>query len=229
LCKIVYRITYQIVGRLRFLSHKELMRMMVRACRRARLPLAYSQGFHPHPLLSFGPPRSTGMAGTAEQFDVRLTSLWEPARLADALQAQMPRGATIVAATRMPDRTPALTAATRAATYACAWPLESPPPQAAIAAVLQRDSIVVPRSTGAATRMVNLRPGIHAVWWQDATLYLQLALAPALHVRPQEVLAVMTGWPETVMRRIAITRTGLHEAPTAPCSSPELYGTRNPD
>ncbi|MCX7003768.1 MAG: TIGR03936 family radical SAM-associated protein [bacterium] len=225
-----YRITYQIVGRLRFLSHKELLRMLVRACRRARLPLAYSQGYHPHPLLSFGPPRPVGMAGTAEHVDIRLTSALDPPALVAMLGSQMPRGATVVAAHVLAPGTPAISAAVRRARYACAWPADAPAPTtAAIAALLARTALPLTRATGAGPRDVNLRPGIFDLHWAPPMLLFNLALAPDLYVRPQEVLALLTGWSDTNIRRLTITRTGMASPPTAAGTSAELYGTRNPD
>lgn len=203
--------------------------MLVRACRRARLPLAYSQGYHPHPLLSFGPPRPVGMAGTAEHVDLRLTSALDPTALVTTLGRQMPRGATVVAAQPLTPGTPAISAAVRRARYACAWPADAPAPSAAIAALLARATLPVTRTTGAGTRDVNLRPGIFDLHWAPPMLQFNLALAPDLYVRPQEVLALLTGWSDANIRRLTITRTGMASPPTAAGTSAEFYGTRNPD
>jgi radical SAM-linked protein len=229
LALVCYRITYQIVGRLRFLSHKELLRMLVRACRRARVPLAYSQGYHPHPLLSFGPPRPVGMAGTAEHVDIKLTTAYDPPALMAVLNAQMPRGAQVVAAQPCAPGTPAISAAVRCATYTCTWPATVAAPAAAIAALLARTALPVTRTRGAATQVVDVRPGIFELHWAPPALQFKLALAPALYVRPQEVLALLTGWSDTDIRRITITRTGMASSPTPAGASAERYGTRNPD
>ena len=44
----------------RFVSHLDILRLLQRAFRRAGVPLSYSQGFNPHPLLSFATALSTG-------------------------------------------------------------------------------------------------------------------------------------------------------------------------
>ena len=54
------RLRFTKAGKIRFTSHRDVARMWERALRRSRLPLAYSQGFVPHPLVSFGLALPTG-------------------------------------------------------------------------------------------------------------------------------------------------------------------------
>lgn len=68
-----YRVFYQKIGDLIFVSHLDWMRMFQQLLRSSKLPIAYSQGFNPHPIISFGHPLSTGVAGLNEYFDVKLT------------------------------------------------------------------------------------------------------------------------------------------------------------
>ena len=223
----LYRLTYEVVGRMRFLSHKELMRAMVRAFRRARLPLAYSQGYHPHPRLSFGPPRSTGMAATNEQLDARLTEPREPAECTAALDRELPNGLRIVRAEELDPRAPSITASTRAGHYACAWPAGAAPPTDSICRLLAQTEISCARTAGGGGREVNLRPGVYDIRWQPPNVAMHLALSPGLHVRPQEVLAALSGWPDDAVRRIIVTRTGQEIAPSEPGCPMEMYGPRN--
>ena len=55
-----YRIRFSKLGKIRFTSHRDVARMWERALRRATLPVAYTEGFSPHPKLSFGLALSTG-------------------------------------------------------------------------------------------------------------------------------------------------------------------------
>ena len=54
-------------GLLKFVGHLDLMRTLQRALRRANVPLAYSQGFNPHPLMSFASPLALGCVGEKER------------------------------------------------------------------------------------------------------------------------------------------------------------------
>jgi radical SAM family uncharacterized protein/radical SAM-linked protein len=82
-------------GNMRYLSHRELMTVFIRAIRRTDIPVGYSQGFHPSPLLSFGPPLGVGVSGLKEYFDAEMTSFLESSRFQRALNAQLPEGVSI--------------------------------------------------------------------------------------------------------------------------------------
>jgi radical SAM-linked protein len=66
------RLRFTKVGKIRFTSHRDVARMWERAFRRSKLPVAYSQGFVPHPLVSFGLALPTGCESEGEYLDVRL-------------------------------------------------------------------------------------------------------------------------------------------------------------
>src|SRR6188474_2710347 len=67
-----YRIRFSKLGKIRFTSHRDVARMWERALRRATLPVAYTEGFSPHPKLSFGLALSTGHESLGEYLDVDL-------------------------------------------------------------------------------------------------------------------------------------------------------------
>ncbi len=85
------------------LSHRELMTAMARAMRRAGLPLEYSEGFHPAPKVSFGPPLGVGVQGTREYLDMTLSQYTPPAAVMGLLNAELPRGMAVTAAAPLPE------------------------------------------------------------------------------------------------------------------------------
>ncbi len=208
-----FRFFYKIVGRLKFLSHKELMRVIARAFRRAQISLAYSQGFHPHPLLSFGPSLPVGMAGLSELFDVRLTKEWPTSELEKRFSSYLPQGMELVKIKSIPIKEPSINAAVISADYEIEWPEESDEPGDFNASILSRDKIVIQRKTGKGIKEIDLRPGIYEIQWNAPTLEMRLAFSPTMYVRPSEVLSIMTGWTDDAIKRIAITRTGLKTLP----------------
>jgi radical SAM-linked protein len=66
------RLRFSKIGKVRFTSHRDVARMWERALRRSRLPVGLSQGFSPHPLLSFGLALPTGCESHGEYLDARL-------------------------------------------------------------------------------------------------------------------------------------------------------------
>ena len=66
------RIGFAKVGRIAYSSHLDLVRLFPRWFRRARLPLFYSQGYHPKPQMTFSPALGLGLASLGEVVDLKL-------------------------------------------------------------------------------------------------------------------------------------------------------------
>ncbi len=66
-----YRLYYQKSGDFRFVGHLDWMRMVYRLIARSKLQIIYTQGFSPHPAVSFCPPLPTGVSGLGEYFNFR--------------------------------------------------------------------------------------------------------------------------------------------------------------
>ncbi len=103
-----YRLRYAKHGSLRYLGHLELVSIFHRACRRAELPLAFSQGFHPLPRLSFGPPLQLGIGSTTEFVDAFFTSPLNPADFSSRLNTALPPDLRIVGAELVDLKAPSL-------------------------------------------------------------------------------------------------------------------------
>lgn len=86
------RIKFSRGEELKFLSHLDLMRLWERALRRARIPLAYSQGYTPHPQLSLAAPLAVGVTSEAELMDVYLSRWVTPQFFEARVKEQLPRG-----------------------------------------------------------------------------------------------------------------------------------------
>ena len=91
------RIRYAKRGRLRFTSHRDFSRAFERAVVRARLPMAYSSGFNPHPRISYANASPTGAASEAEYLEIGLARTLDPAEVHTALADAMPDGLDVVA------------------------------------------------------------------------------------------------------------------------------------
>jgi radical SAM-linked protein len=69
-----YRFFYEKMEQVRFLGHLDMVEVFHRAMTAAGVPLAFSQGFNPHPRVSFGPPLPFGATGLNEAFDIETVS-----------------------------------------------------------------------------------------------------------------------------------------------------------
>jgi radical SAM-linked protein len=90
------RIRYAKRGRLRFSSTRDFARALERALRRAGVPMAFSAGFHPHPLISYANAAPTGTASEAEYFEIRVTERVDPEALRAALDEALPEGLDVL-------------------------------------------------------------------------------------------------------------------------------------
>ena len=95
---IALRFRYVKGGALAYISHLDVMRTFMKALHRAGLPLYYSEGFSPHPKLTFAAPLPVGQESVCEYLDVRLSEPYDPADAMTALNATLPEGLRIVAA-----------------------------------------------------------------------------------------------------------------------------------
>ncbi len=96
------RLKFAKKGEARFISHLDLMVAFNRALRRAKIPLAYSQGFNPHPSMSFGPPLAIGFESDTELADIELTNHMELGKIVKSLVKETPPGLEILEAQQVP-------------------------------------------------------------------------------------------------------------------------------
>lgn len=90
------RVWFKKMGMSRYVSHLDLMRAMTRAVRRARVPLWYTEGFNPHPYITFALPLSLGMESLYESMDMRIEGECSNGEIFDMLKGSMPPGIDIV-------------------------------------------------------------------------------------------------------------------------------------
>jgi radical SAM-linked protein len=96
------RIQYAKRGRLRFTSHRDFSRAFERAIVRARIPMAYSSGFNPHPRISYAGAAPTGAASEAEYLEIGLARVVDPAEIHQHLSDSLPDGLDVVAVVESP-------------------------------------------------------------------------------------------------------------------------------
>jgi radical SAM-linked protein len=90
------RIRFRRGAELKFISHLDVMRLWIRALRRARIPLVYSEGFSPHPRISLAAPLSVGMTGESEFMDITVSKATSPHWFMNAVNRQLPHGIEIL-------------------------------------------------------------------------------------------------------------------------------------
>lgn len=189
------RVRYAKRGRLRFTSHRDFSRSFERAVFRARVPMAYSSGFNPHPRISYAGAAPTGSASEAEYLEIALAEVLDPAVVHQQLDEAMPDGLDVVqvvdAATLPAGSLADLLSASRWTIDTAADPAGA---RAAVDAFLAEGSVVVERMTKKGLREFDCRAAVVALTVVDTPgaaggARLDLVLrhtVPA--VRPDDVL-----------------------------------------
>jgi radical SAM-linked protein len=111
------RVRFQRGEAVKFISHLDLTRLWQRACQRAGIPLAYSEGFSPHPRISLAAPLALGVTSEAELMDIFLARPVSPHFFMSALKRELPVGIEILQVQMVAPNQPSLQAQLRFAEY----------------------------------------------------------------------------------------------------------------
>ncbi|MCB9791815.1 MAG: TIGR03960 family B12-binding radical SAM protein [Alphaproteobacteria bacterium] len=137
-------------GPARFLSHLEWMNAWLRTLRRARMPMSYSQGFHPHPKFTFAAAMPVGSESTGEYMDVVLKERVDVSEAFERLGRSLPEGFLLLGAREVELKAESLMAAVEGLSYSLFVPGDAEELQHQVAALMSQESIGVSRKTKAA-------------------------------------------------------------------------------
>ncbi len=184
----------------KFIGHLDLTKVFERAMRRAELPMAFSEGFNPHPKMSFGSALALGATSVREYVDIDLAEEMPPQEFGTRLTEQLPPGIALLEVKEIPMYTKALMAVLNCTCYQIKVPLLLPLTQAKFTEVLQRfvgqDSIPYVRYAKNKGRQdKDLKPYLRKLSGQVSAEWLELELEVVLgnqgSVKPVEVVAVL--------------------------------------
>lgn len=121
--KRTFRIRFARTGPAAWIGHLDLMRVFERALRRACLPAAFTQGFNPHPVMTFALPLGVGVETRDDYAEIGLSEDMDPALFARRLSAALPEGLAVSQAQAVASEgVPGLMARVRAAEYRLEFP-----------------------------------------------------------------------------------------------------------
>ncbi len=161
-CKARIRIEKK--GRLRFISHLDWLRMVHRAIIRAKLPLAWSQGFNPKPKTAFGPALPLFTEGLGEYLDIDLTDeIRDPAtEIIEPLNGFLPEGGRALDATMLPPHSPSIDKRIRRMKYIARWSCHEDPKgymmKERVRVLAEQESLPVEYQTRTATKVFDIAP-----------------------------------------------------------------------
>lgn len=196
-----YRIRYSKEGPARFISHLDMLRTFERALRRAGLPVSLTQGFNPHPRMSFGFPLPVGISGLSEYVDVALDIAMPVEEIAVLLEKAMPPGFGITGVRPVSEKAPSLMAESERSLYNIRVDRDEVPGGITAVKNCVEDMVksneinVVRRKKDGGKAVFDIRPGLIRISAGEEggslVLEMELITGSSLNVRPEEVIVAM--------------------------------------
>ncbi|MCX7816887.1 MAG: TIGR03960 family B12-binding radical SAM protein [Syntrophales bacterium] len=212
-----FRIKYTKEGLARFLSHIDVSQALCRAFCRAGIIFQFSEGFHPHPRISFATATSVGMQSSGEYADIRISppeiSLPE---LLVKINTALPAGLSVVEMVEVPEKSPKTATIVKGFQYSCWLPKGIPAEQ------WEDMERRVSEFMGAqifeiihgytdkceSKKMRNIRPLVESLLIdrEREVVYMRLALTPEGGVRPIDVLIQVLNIPLNLAKMTKIIK-----------------------
>ena len=203
----------------RFISHLDLLGAFEKALRRARLPVAMTQGYNPRPKIAFAAALPVGITSRGEYVEFVLRETREPLAVLGALNEELPRGLHIDAIKAVDLNTPALMAMVNLAVYRVCFVL---PPfldedrfRQEWPAFLNQDRVIITRVVKKRTRTFDFLPflkGQEVLEINQGRVVVELAITVGSKgsVRPGEIVAAFWEYCRGQGQLYAIEREGLY-------------------
>lgn len=222
-CK--YRLRFRKGQHLRLVSHHDLMHVFERMLRRAQLPVAHTQGFHPQPRMVFALSLALGIVGTNEVLELDLTEELQPESLHERLAAQAPPGLEILSVRRLEGKSSSLV---RRAFYRLPLPetaealaLADPPALPQRCLELQAQSHLWVERTRPQPRTLDIRPYLSELQVRDGNLEIAIWVTPTGTARPEE-FARLVGLGPLLEAGVYFERSNLEMMDETVTALPEL-------
>jgi radical SAM-linked protein len=206
----------------KFVTHLDLMRLWERALRRAKIDIAYSEGFTPHAQLSLAAPLAVGVTSDGELLDVFLGSRLTPLEFMREIGKQLPGGIEALEVEEVGLRAPSLQGELRAAEYevSLAATLEQANAREAVESFLAAESVPWEQMRDGELRRYDIRAMVQHLWVDglkdgSPVVGMRVRADSGGSGRPEQVIAAM-GLPEPTgihRRRLVLAETSpTHEA-----------------
>ena len=184
-------------GIVKFIGHLDIMRYFQKAFRRANVDITYSQGYHPHPCLSFASPLGVGLESRGEYLDMEVNSFDDLEAMKNAVNAQMVEGIVVYSIRHLPDQAKNAMSIIAAADYEVGFreemaPCETKQLKAAVENFMSRPEIRVIKKTKKSEREIDIRPLIYKmVVEENGNIFMQVAAGSATNLKPELVMQTL--------------------------------------
>ncbi len=196
------RMRFSKTGRIRYLSHLELINVFTRAVQRAAVPILYSQGFHPHPRFSFATATSVGVESQAEYLDLFVGDMGA-AEAQERLNRALPEGMAILESVEVELKAPSLSPLIEATRYRVTLPDSDPETlQKQCVQFMAQSSWVLVREKQGKQQTIDLRQETRELTASGTALEMVIGRGKAV-----ELTAAVTGLSPELLKSVQIEKT----------------------
>ena len=202
------RVFFKKEGRTKYISHLDLNRFMLKIIRKSKIPVWFSEGYNPHPYITFALPLSLGFESDYEVMDIRLDDdSYSNDSVFNALSGLLPVGFELIKCTD-----PIMKAGQVCfADYKIVFDSEDSSVVNELYSFLQSDSIVSSKKTKKGTiKEIDLKNYIKDFSLNGTTLNLTLAAGGSNNLNPKLVLDAYSSFKSVSLPYYTITRTMLY-------------------
>ncbi len=183
-----YYLIYEKTDNAKYISHLDFVRTYNRTMRRAKLPVAFSEGFNPHPLLGFALPLSVGYTSECELLEFRLTTELPEDEIKERLNAVIPMGIKILSVHKGKSRMKKL----RYALYRV-MPENMP---GSVEKFMEKSSIVIDKKTKSGIKDTDIRSDIISIQLMRGSMEMVLSAGSEKNLKPDVVVKAMNKYIE---------------------------------
>lgn len=199
------RLTVSKLGRARMVAHLEYLKMFQRAVSRAKLPMRFSQGFHPVPKISYLEALPMGVSSEAELIDLELLYPLSVEQIVADLNVQLPEGFKITEGIELPWKSPSPSASIATSRYLVTLPEDIPQDlEERIASYLNADVLMLKRVKKGREEELDFAPNLVDLFVKEGQLGLELKKGS-----PLLVAAHLLGRTVEEIRSLGVHKSGI--------------------
>ena len=189
------RVRFEKKGVLKYIGHLDMMRYFQKAISRAELPIAYSEGFNPHQIMSFGNPLGLGMTSSAEYMDIELLEEIHSLEGINRLNNEMVQGIKILSFRYLPDKAKNAMSATWASSYKIE--LNDKIKEAienmsdisqSIDEFMSQKECIITKKTKKSTRDIDILPLIYEFKFEEKYFYIKCSSSSGDNIKPEVIM-----------------------------------------
>jgi radical SAM-linked protein len=210
------RVHFSKLGKGRFLSHLELMAVFSRALRRAKVPMRFSEGFHPLPRIILGPALAVGIESRSEYMDLEIQGAVDCCDLTSRLNREVPEWLRVLVAKEIPLKFPSISDSIISSTYVFSLKellkdhfLDSGDLDKRLHVFRSNDTNYLEIKRKSGSSRIDLNQWIDRVHLEDETaLEVTIKMSGGKTVGPYEVLRAILELKPLEKEKVLVVKTG---------------------